>query len=167
MENEPKTRSDLAKMVPSGGMIIELGVAAGRFAVEMIDANPSCQYLGIDRWSDHHDELEMVNATDRIKRASSLSQIIRDSFDSAIRYFDDESIDLLYVDGYAHTGQEGGKTLNDWLSKVKTGGIISGHDYHPEYQPTIDAVNTFVKAHGLDLQIIDENPYPSWYCIKK
>jgi len=164
---KPETRSGLAKLIPAGSTMVELGVAAGKFAVQLIEANPQAHYIGIDRWGDHHDYDEMAKATERIMSAGDNANIMRASFDVALPTFDDESIDLIYFDGYAHTGQEGGKTLEDWLPKVKKGGVISGHDYHPEYQPTIDAVNLFVERHGFDLQIIDEKPYPSWFCYKK
>jgi hypothetical protein len=32
--------------------------------------------------------------------------------------------------------------------------------------PTIDAVDSFVAKHGLELQIIDDGDHPSWWIIK-
>jgi len=66
MKTNPTTRADLALLVPTSGTVIELGVAAGRFAAEMLAKNPAMKYLGIDRWSDHHDETEMINAHQRL-----------------------------------------------------------------------------------------------------
>lgn len=88
------------------------------------------------------------------------------TFKEALPLFDDESIDIVYLDGYAHTGQEGGETIYDWWGKVKSGGIMAGHDYCKEYQPTIDAVNAFVDRENLNLHIIEDNPYASWM-VKK
>jgi len=153
-------------MAPSGGMIIELGVAAGRFAAELIDANPSCQYLGIDRWSDHHDLAEMQAARARLWPWRDRVGLVRATFADHLPLVPDGFADLIYIDGYAHTGQEGGSTLADWWSKVRRGGIFDGHDYPPQYQPTIDAVDAFVAKHGLELHLIDEKPYPSWWLIR-
>lgn len=159
-----RTRADLARDVPPGGIMIELGVARGDFAVELILANREANYIGIDRYSDHHGEAEYVFA---FRKISYLGHILhRNSFDREVEMHADESASLVYVDGYAHTGQEGGQTLRDWWPKVKTGGIFAGHDYHPTYQSTIDAVDSFVADHGLTLNIIEEEPFPSWWVRK-
>jgi predicted O-methyltransferase YrrM len=42
--------------------------------------------------------------------------------------FEDESIDFLFIDG-SHEYKDVLKDLQLWYPKVKTGGIISGHDY--------------------------------------
>ena len=74
---------------------------------------------------------------------------------------------------YAHTGEEGGKTLADWLPKVKIGGVIAGDDYHEKWALVKEAVNRFIDDTGFDLmvsQTVEDNVkfsnYPSWACIK-
>ena len=145
--------------------MIELGVAAGQFAVEMLTANPAARYLGIDRWSDHHDEAEMMTAIE-ILRAFNYAATSRSTFTEALPLVPDAWADLIYIDGYAHTGQEGGQTLRDWWPKLKPGGVFAGHDYSGHYPQTIAAVDAFVIEMGLDLRIIDEKPHPSWWTIK-
>jgi predicted O-methyltransferase YrrM len=161
----PTTRADLALFVPPEGLMIELGVAAGKFAELLCDRNPRARYIGIDRWADHHDQCEMKNAMLRLYKFERVL-LHRMTFAEALSHFEDELADLVYIDGYAHTGQEGGQTLRDWWPKVKPGGIFAGHDYCREYQPTIEAVDTFVLEHGLELHIIDELPHPSWWVRK-
>ena len=52
------------------------------------------------------------------------------------------------------------------LARVKSGGIIAGHDYDPVHYPqTVEAVDRFVANHGLTLNTIDEMPHPSWWCV--
>lgn len=162
----PTTRSDLAKLVPDGGTVIELGVAAGRFAEQMLLANPAICYIGIDRWTDHHDEAEMDAAKARLWPWRDRVGFHRMTFDAAVGLFADNTAELVYVDGYAHTGQEGGETLRDWWPKVRRGGIFGGHDYCDQYQQTIAAVDAFVAEHGLELNVIDENPHASWWVRK-
>lgn len=158
------TRADLALSVPPGGTMVELGVAAGMFACVLMARNPRARYIGIDRYTDHHGEREYRAAKDRIK--SKGGKLLRATFSDALRMFTDDFNPLIYVDGYAHTGQEEGRTLRDWWPKVKPGGIFAGHDYHPTYQATIDAVDAFVAEHGLTLNIIEEKPFPSWWVRK-
>ena len=162
----PQTRAELALFVPQNGTMIELGVAAGRFAVELIGKNNEAHYIGIDRWSDHHDELEMMNARATITSASVSAWLIQSTFVDALPMFNDECADLLYIDGYAHTGQDNGQTLDDWWPKVKSGGIFAGHDYCAEYHKTMRVVDAFVVKHGLELNIINDSKCPSWW-VKK
>lgn len=160
-----KTRTDLASLV--SGVGVELGVAAGDYSAEIL-RNPRVSLLwSIDRWSDHHDEAEMRRAQARLSEFGTRSNILRVTFDRARAWFDDESFDFIYIDGYAHTGQDGGKTIRDWWPKLKPGGIFSGHDYHPQFQPTIDAVDAFVAEHGLKLHLTTEATYPSWLVVKE
>lgn len=159
-----KTRADLALAVPTGGLMIELGVARGDFAVELVRANPGANYIGIDRYTDHHNDKEWAFALGRITALGHI--IFRQTFEEGRNNFHGDSANLVYIDGYAHTGQEGGKTIRDWWTVVKPGGILAGHDYHPKWQPTIDAVDLFVKENELELNIIEEEPYPSWWVRK-
>lgn len=161
-----KTRSDLATLVPPGGIIIELGVAAGQFAAEMLTANPEARYLGIDKWNDHHDREEMMTAIDRLRPFRNAGTS-RGTFAEMLPMVPDQWADLIYIDGYAHTGQEGGQTLRDWWPKVKPGGIFAGHDYDPEHYPqTVAVVDVFVARMALEMHIIDEKPHPSWWIRK-
>lgn len=151
-------------MIPNGGIVIELGVAAGKFAVQLMQTNPMIRYIGIDRWSDHHDGEEYSHAKAIIEIMGG--RVIRSTFADALPDFPDGFADMIYLDGYAHTGQEGGQTLDDWYPKLRRGGIFAGHDYHPEYQPTIDAVNAFVRKNGLNFSLTEEKKYPSWWVRK-
>lgn len=147
--------------------MIELGVAKGEFGEALMLTNPDARYLGIDRYTDHHGEGECRSTMLRLgKLGGSLWRI---TFAEAARHIRPGSVDLVYVDGYAHTGQDGGLTLTEWWPKVKPGGIFAGHDYHPRWQPTIDAVNAFARAYGLeqDLRLIhEEKGYDSWWIRK-
>jgi len=161
-----KTRAEIVKDLPPNSLVLELGVAAGRFAVDMLNVNPSIRYIGIDRWSDHHDEVEMFNAERAITLINPTARLIRLTFHDALELFDDETFDLIYIDGYAHTGQDNGQTLDEWFPKLKRGGIFAGHDYCHKYQPTIDAVDAFVAKENLTLNIINDGDHPSWFfCV--
>ena len=56
------------------------------------------------------------------------STVLRLTFEHAISFFQDGHFDLVYIDGYAHTGQEGGETIEAWYQKVAPGGMLAGHD---------------------------------------
>lgn len=167
----PTTRPELATLIPSGGVVIELGVAAGRFAEQMLTANPSITYVGIDRWSDHHDEAEMNTAKARLWTWRDRVGLVRATFSDHLPLVPNSFADMIYIDGYAHTGQEGGQTLRDWWPKLKRGGIFAGHDYDEKnYPQTVNAVDDFIRSIGMsvtvNLNVIDEKPHPSWWIRK-
>ncbi len=74
--------------------------------------------------------------------------------------------DFIYIDGYAHTGQDNGTILKDWWPKLKSGGMFAGHDYCKQFPKTIEEVNKFATRHQLKLNFTKEEKYTSWYCIK-
>jgi len=119
---------------------IELGVAKGDFSKKMLESNKFKFYYGVDKYSDHHDSNEYLAALKHIGINKSF-HLLKTSFESALNIFEDNYFDFVYVDGYAHGGQEGGKTLCDWIKKVKVGGIICGDDYDSKFPLTIKAVN--------------------------
>lgn len=121
----------------------------------------------IDRWNDpHHSIHEYHRALKTLADFGQRSTVLRATFEEGLVLFQPESLDFVYVDGYAHTGQEGGKTLHDWWPKIKPGGVLAGHDYGPLFQPTIDAVDAFVAQHGLEMYLTGEAKLRSWWVVK-
>lgn len=149
------------------GTGVELGVAKGAFS--RVIAHYASRLWAIDRWSDHHGLAEYKGTADRL---FGKCIPLRMTFDEAAPLFDDESLDFVYVDGYAHTGQDGGKTMDQWMPKLKPGGIMAGHDYHPKWPKTQAAVDEFVHRNRLKLHTTttaDEegaDQYPSWWVRK-
>lgn len=90
-------------------------------------------------------------------------------FELAIDLFPNEYFDFIYIDGYAHTGQNEGKTLRQWYPKLKSGGIFSGHDYCAQRWPkTFNQVNQFLKEElNYQINFTEENIDPSWYIFKR
>ena len=70
-----------------------------------------------------------------------------DSAQSAAQ-FNDESFHLVFIDG-DHTARGVLRDLEAWVPKVRSGGVISGHDYgshfHLDVKPVVDA---FFRDHA-------------------
>ncbi len=158
-------RAKLGALVPKGGLFVELGVAAGKFAAELLTCWNDLEYHGIDRWSDHHDAEEEKRARAKLQAWRDRARLQKCTFENAARHMPDDSCDVVYIDGYAHTGQDEGKTLEQWWSKVKRGGAMAGHDYDLQKWPkTYKAVNYFAGARGLKVQVLDEpGGYATWF----
>lgn len=159
----PKNRAWLAGQF--GGVSAELGVAAGTFS-KMILEKGACQRLwSIDRWSDHHNAAQYLEASKRlIAIKPGVCIPLRLTFAEAAALFADESLDGIYIDGYAGGGQENGETLRMWWPKVKRGGMFAGHDYDSQFIATIRAVDTFSVATGFKFEVTEETEgCASWY----
>ena len=163
-----KTREQLARWFSGEG--IELGVAAGVYSLTILRESRCAKLWSIDRWSDHHDGKEYRLASMKLVQAGKGRCIpLRMSFEDAAPLFADNTLDFIYVDGYAHTGQDDGRTLELWWPKLKPGGVFAGHDYHERWQPTVDAVNAFAARRQLKLSFTNEQPpngFPSWFTFK-
>ncbi len=150
----------------TGNIGVELGVAAGDFSARLLESGRFDRLYGVDAYADRHDVNEYKLALRRFGLSGGYT-LLRMYFDEALELFEDNSLDFVYIDGYAHTGQEGAETIFAWASKVKPGGVVSGHDYDPAYPLTIEAVDRFVAENGFELCIVDlEGAYPSWVVRK-
>jgi hypothetical protein len=166
-------RFQLVELLGRGGLIgIELGVASGDFSRRMVHSGLFSDFFGVDAYADHHDAAEYVSALASVG-VFSRYKLLRMRFDEALPLFKDESFDLVYIDGYAHTGQEDGGTIFSWLPKVRVGGILAGHDYHRDWPLVMASVDDLCHQTGFELLItrLSFNPgpqdlHPSWAIIK-
>ena len=161
-------RSELASRIPPAGNAIELGVARGFFSAQLLSSPGAFTLYSVDRWAGDrgHGDSQCLEAYKRLSPFGSRSVVIRLSFDVANGLFEDQFFDLVYVDGYAHTGQDDGRTLQEWWPKVKDGGIFSGHDYHPKFQETMRAVDEFASSVGREIHLTTGDRYPTWWIQK-
>ena len=149
---------------------IELGVAAGGFSTRMMASGKFRKGFGVDLYGDYHDVTEYRAAITAIGLETNYS-LLRMSFDEALDLFPDGYFDFIYIDGYAHTGEQGGKTFFDWLPKVKPGGIMAGDDYDDKWPLVKEAVHHFVGQLGARLHVTDASKVqssiydasPSWF----
>lgn len=170
--HEELSRDGVISLLTHTGVYgIELGVAGGHFSARMVQSNIFKHFFGVDLYEDHHDVTEYKSALKLIGRLDRYS-LLRMSFDEALDLFDDQSLDFIYIDGYAHTGEEGGSTYSKWWKKLKPGGVFSGDDYHSDWPLVIWAVNEMVSQLGVQLHVTGQvedthqNTYPSWFFTK-
>jgi SAM-dependent methyltransferase len=140
---------------------VEVGVAAGEYSEILCEANPKMKLYGVDPWKpledyvdttdEHVFEITQKEAENRLKGYTNYSIIYKTSME-AVKDFEDNSLDFAYIDGN-HNFQNVTNDINEWIQKIRSGGLIAGHDYfrsrgHPETQ-VIQAVNTFADAHKI------------------
>ena len=174
IEHDNFFRHDLINFLKKDNLIgIELGVAGGHYSDKMLKSGKFKKFYGVDLYEDHHDVQEYISALKLIGLEKNYV-LLRMSFDEAINLFDDNFFDFIYFDGYAHTGEEGGKTFCDWYKKLKIGGLFAGDDYSENWPLVKWAVNDMVSKVGVELNITGKivgdsvmNKYPSWFFLKE
>ena len=118
-------------------LLLELGVDRGEsyfaFCQTAAEHHTGTRCFGVDTWrGDEHaggyDEttLAQVSAHNRANY-ESFSTLLRCGFDDALGRFEDESIDVLHLDGL-HTEAAVRHDVESWLPKLRPGGLLLLHD---------------------------------------
>jgi hypothetical protein len=163
-------RHDVVKLVKPNGVGIELGTAGGDFSKRVLEISDLEYLYTVDRF----DTDCYRHAMSKLMPYRNRSSILRMEFSEAAGSFNDEFFDWIYIDGYAHTGEEGGQTFVDWWTKIRSGGIFSGDDYSHDVWPlVVENLNWFAEKVQRDIYVIDCEPgdhwaskNPTWFMIK-
>lgn len=117
--------------------IVELGTHSGAsffsFCQAVKDEGLPTQCFAIDTWKgDPHTGLygeEIYQAVSRFtdEEYKGIGTLIRRTFDESLGLFQDDSIDLLHIDGY-HTFQSVLHDYTTWHRKLKINSIVLFHD---------------------------------------
>lgn len=88
------------------------------------------EYDDISNQKNHIDAYSI--AMSNIRGFETRGFMLRMDGNEASKLFADESLDFVYIDAN-HTYEAVKEDLNNWYRKVKSGGLIMGHDYLPAY----------------------------------
>jgi len=139
-----RSRIDFSKLLLSNNLTgygVELGSFEGQFAKNILSSWPGNLYM-IDVWrtlpsdeyddiSNQYDYLSVIDtAIKNIQPYEDRAHIIRMKGKDAVNLFNDNMLDFVYIDAN-HTYEAVIDDINMWYPKVKSGGIVSGHDYLP------------------------------------
>jgi Methyltransferase domain len=110
-----------------------MGESYFAFCQAIAENGVGCRAFAVDTWQgDVHTGTygdEVFNEIDAYNTElySGFSRLLRMRFDDAVEKFNDESIDLLHIDG-EHTYEAVGRDFRRWWPKVKSGGVVIMHD---------------------------------------
>jgi hypothetical protein len=72
---------------------------------------------------------------------------------------------FIYIDG-DHSYLSVRADLDCWWRRLREGGILAGHDYHPDHPGVMRAVKEFAEKCGTTVRLTVEDFLPSWYIYK-
>ena len=149
----------------------EIGVAYGANSEVLLKANPGLKLFCVDPWTPykHWSERRMRNRYQTtVQRLQTYNAVIlRKSSMEALVDIPDSSLDFVYIDAM-HDYRNVRKDIDGWVPKVRSGGIVSGHDYSDLHHcGVLRAVNEFVLNHNIfPWYLTNEPALPSWFWVK-
>mgnify|MGYP002137043614 CR=1 FL=1 len=133
-------RIEIVKLLPENSIVAEIGVAEGRFSAELLSAGVG-QLLMVDNWGhisgvtgdgnfsqEWHDKNYRTALNSVEQWFPDRAKILRGMSSEMASRVSDNYLDAIYLDA-GHYYKAVMEDLNAWYPKVKSGGIISGHDY--------------------------------------
>ena len=175
-----KHRIELLTLLPLGAVMAEVGVAEGNFSNDLLSDGKLSTLYSVDLWGtiegvtgdgnfpqEWHDK-NYESAKQKLEKFGKRSIILRGMSVKMAEHIEDGSLDAVYLDA-AHYKEGVKADLEAWYPKVKSGGIVAGHDYLNLDYGVFEAVGEFTAALGIGGFQIPENNIndASFYFIKK
>lgn len=176
----PITRDDLAVLFAELGFTkgAEIGVERGLYSETLLKANPKLYLYAIDPlkaykgYREHVSQEKMDGFYEEVVARLNPygAMVIREFSMDAVKGFEDESLDFVYIDGN-HDFQNTTNDIAEWSKKVRTGGIVAGHDYirnkKKDYKCHVkDVVQGWTYAHDIKPWFVTSDKSPSWFYVK-
>jgi len=134
--------STVVENAENNAHFVEVGSWKGRssvfMAVEIINSKKNIKFDCVDIWESSDEYLQydsIVNNTlyeeflENIKPVSNIINPIKKTSIEASKLYKDNSLDFVFIDA-CHSYECVKEDIINWYPKVKTGGIIAGHDLH-------------------------------------
>jgi hypothetical protein len=204
MSSPPRllTRDELGDVLNQQGLVgagVEVGVFRGEFSEQVLIKWHGKKLYLVDPWAFQSDYLDSWGGSDdamerllhctlnRLHRFRARIDVIRKRSDQAALRFADAVLDFVYIDAN-HSFSAVANDLQLWYPKIRTGGLLAGHDYFDAradenlepirgQQPISippgeltsygvkSAVDEFVRKRELELHTTGER-LPTWYVWK-
>lgn len=167
-------KSAFLRRLPKHSIGLELGVHLGGFAEQIInEVNPDRLYL-VDAW-DYIKENPPALYFDIPFRYEEVCKkfkdkdnvvIIKKYSKDALEDIADGSLDWIYIDAN-HQYDFIKFDIYHWCKKVKSNGLICGHDYCDECPGVVKAVDEFLIDYGWYMKYYTTQDKYSSFCLEK
>ena len=159
----PNLYRQFVNILLNGSKIVEVGSWKGKstafLAVEIINSGKDIEIHAVDTWRgspEHSGDPYIQNDTlydlflSNISPVSSVIRPVRKASIEAAKDYQDYSVDVVFIDA-CHEYDCVKEDIAAWYPKVKSGGIISGHDYGDYCHNVVRAVNESLPKERLEV----------------
>jgi hypothetical protein len=186
--NRFNTRHEIALLAPKGSVGGEFGVDEGQLSERFLALNHFSSFHCVDKWDPENDKWDTEGLHSRQQYLDTSKRLMkyegarvwRMTAQEFAELVPDEMFGFMYIDCYAHTGQDDGEVLRVLWPKLAPGGVFAGDDYCEQKWPaTFHAVNEFAREIEKEVQINDafcrenivtvrnwQDANPTWYWYK-
>jgi len=154
-------------------------VEAGQFSRQLCRENRNLKLYAIDAWASYgwytttsYDQTRMeAKYQEALQNLAPYNcEVIRGWSHEVVNQFEDDSLDFVFIDANGDFRWKY-QDIELWHSKVRPGGIVSGHDYFNSRIPKRcrgkDAVDLWTRHQGIAVWfVLVGSRYPSWYYVK-
>lgn len=130
----------LVSTLAPGAIVVEVGSMFGRSSYCIAKSNPGVTLYCVDQWKGDVVPRypEFTNSlTEFQKYTAACPNIITKHIEQTHVEWDGGKVDMVFIDAGCHANPIEWEIVQYWLPKIKNGGLLTGHDYHPVYPDVI------------------------------
>jgi len=154
----------------------EIGVEKGNFSEVLCQKIPGLALTCVDSWTQipgyrerHNNNQDQFYKSTKERLAPYNCNIIKGFSMDVVKTIPDKSLDFVYIDAN-HEFQHCTNDIAEWSKKVRSGGIISGHDFNYFRTPqelihTKYVVIAWTQAHNIRPWFVF-NEHKIWFWVK-
>lgn len=171
------------------GIGVEVGVQRGDFSERLLKETMLSKIISVDFWgtkeqnkgyydlsmakTEKDGDLMFSFVTERLKPYNKRSEVWRRKSIEASTFVEDSTLDFVYLDSaldYENVSED----LKAWFPKLKTSGVMAGHDFTEGYKwganvQVMSSVQEFAILNDLTVYVAlssDDSP-ATWFLVKK
>ncbi len=163
--------------------ILEIGTYEGSYALKIYEIFPKSFLYLLDTWDSKNTDFYYSVRPGTVESAYTVAQsrfndkqnvsLLKESSQIVFNNFENDFFDWIYIDG-DHSYEAVKLDLHNWFSKLKNGGIMSGHDW--DVDPQMSEFNMFgvqravieflQNSPDVELNLTNEQYHKSWLFMK-
>jgi Methyltransferase domain len=148
----------------------EIGVFEGKLSRVLLE-NQNVSLIMVDPWTTSDDviglgefhssltqdqqDINYANTCINVQEAGTRAKIMRMTSIEASNHVTDDELDFVFIDAN-HSYESCKEDIEAWFPKVKSAGLVSGHDYNDPRYPEWGvqrAVDEFAEKHGYKVEL--------------
>ena len=150
----------------------EIGVREGTYSEQLCKAMPGLDLICVDIWEIYPGHQNKKVAAEMYTEAQGRlepynARLIKQTSLDAVKYVENGSLDFVYIDA-AHRFDNIMTDVIAWSSKVRSGGIVSGHDYYRgRNNGVVPAIDAYTNAHLIFEWFVTDEKEASFFWVKR